>query len=77
MGLTAQEQLAESNEAHDMQDGACRKIVQLEAIIFQETSKESVGSESYASQKERNEAHPLPFRRIGEILRQFFAIEGS
>ena len=60
-----------------MQDGAWREIVQLEAVILQETSKERMDRESYASQKERNEAHPLLFRRIGEIFRQGFAIEGS
>ena len=60
-----------------MQDGAWRQIVQLEAIILQETSEERVDRKPYASQKEGNEAHPLLFRRIGEILRQGFAVDGS
>ena len=51
-----------------MQNGAWRQIVQLEAIILQETSEERVDRKSNASQKEGNEAHPLLFRRIGEIL---------
>ena len=60
-----------------MHDGAWCQIVQLEAIILQETSEERVDRKSYASQKEGNESHPLLFRWIGEILRQGFTIEGS
>ena len=60
-----------------MLDGAWRQIVRLEAVILQETSEERVDRKSYASQKEENEAHPLLFRRVGEILRQGFAVEGS
>ena len=40
MGLAAQEQLAESDEARDMQNGAWHEIVQLEAIVFHNPSKE-------------------------------------
>jgi hypothetical protein len=59
-----------------MQDGAWRQIVQLETVILQEASEKRVDRESYASQKEGNEAHPLLFRRIGEILRQGFTVVG-
>jgi hypothetical protein len=59
-----------------MQDGAWHQIVQLETIILQEASEERLDRESYASQKEGNEAHPHLFRRIGEILREGFTVVG-
>ena len=42
MGLAAEEQLAKSDEASDVQNGARCEIVQLEAIVLQETSEERV-----------------------------------
>ena len=53
MGLAAQEQLAKSNEARDMQDGAWRQIVQLEAVILQETLRNGwIGNPTPLKRKE-------------------------
>ena len=49
MGLDAQEQLAKSYKARDVQNGGRCKVVQLEAIILQETSEERVDWKSNAS----------------------------
>ncbi len=51
--------------------------MQLEAVKLQEPTEERVDRESYAPQNERNEAHLLLFRKIGEIFCQGFAIKGS
>ena len=61
MGLAAQEQLAKSNIARDVQNGARCEIVQLEAVVPQDTPEERMDWESNASQKKRHEAHSLPF----------------
>ena len=42
VGLAAQEKLAKSEKPRDMQDGGRSKVVQLEAVVLQETSEERV-----------------------------------
>ena len=77
MGLAAQEELAKSDVTRNVQDGGWGKIVQLEAIILQKPSEEWVNWKSHAPQQIGDEAHSFSHRRIGEILRLGFAVEGS
>ena len=51
--------------------------MQLEAIILQKPSEEWVNWKSHAPQQLGDEAHLFSHRRIGEILRLGFAVEGS
>ena len=42
MGLNAQEQFAQSDVSHNMQNGGGGEVVQLEAIVFQQPSEEQM-----------------------------------
>ena len=77
MGLTAQEQLAKSNKTRDVQDGGRSEVVQLEAVILQESSEERVDWKPDASQQVGCEAHPFPPSWIGEFFCQNFTCEGG
>jgi hypothetical protein len=49
VGFTAQEKLAKGTKTRDVQDRGRREVVQLEAIILQESSKERVDWKPNAS----------------------------
>ena len=51
--------------------------MQLEGIILQKTLEEWVNWKSHAPQQIGDEAHSFSRRRIGEILRLGFAVEGG
>ena len=73
VGFTAQEKLAQGNKTRDVQDRGRREVVQLEAVILQESMEERVDWKPDASQQVRYEAHPFPPSWIWENFRQNFA----
>ena len=51
--------------------------MQLEVIVLQNPLEEWVNWKSHATQKIGDEAHSFSRRRIGEILRLGFSVEGG
>ena len=54
MGLDAQEQLAESYEARDVQNGGGREVVKLEAVELQQPSEKRLNWKSESSHQIRD-----------------------
>ena len=77
MSLTAQKQLAKGYEAHDMQYGGRRKVVQLEAVELQKPSEKRMNWETEPSYQIRDKAYPLSFGGIRDALRLLSAVIGG
>ena len=65
MGLNAQEQLAKSYIACDMQDRGGCEVVELESVELQEPAEERMYWESESPYQIRDEAYSLPLLGLG------------
>ena len=65
MGLDAQEQLAKSYKARDVQNGGRCKVVKLESIELQEPPEKRMNWKSEPSYQIRDKAYPLSFGGLG------------
>ena len=77
MGLDAQEQLAKSYKARDVQNGGRREVVKLESIELQEPLEKRMNWKSERSYQIRDKANPLSLGGIGKALRLLSAIIGG
>ena len=68
MGLDAQEQLAKSYKARDVQNGGRREVVKLESIELQEPPEKRMYRKSESPYQVGDEAYPLSFGGIGDAL---------
>ena len=69
MGLNAQEQLTQSYEARDVQNGGRCKVMKLESVELQEPAEERMYRKSEPPYQIGDEAYPLPFVWIWGNLR--------
>ena len=77
MGLDAQKQLTKGYEAHNMQYGGRRKVMQLEAVELQEPPEKRMNWKSEPFYQIRDKAYPLSFGGIGDALRLLSTIIGG
>ena len=77
MGLDAQEQLAKSYKARDVQNGGRCEVVKLEYVELQEPPEKRMYWKSESSYQIRDKAYPLSFGRIGDALRLLSALIGG
>ena len=77
MGLDAQEQLAKSYKARDVQDGGRCEVVKLESIELQEPPEKRMYRKSESPYSIGDEAYPLSFGGIGDALRLLPALVGG
>ena len=76
MGLDAQEQLAKSYKARDVQNGCRCEVVKLESVELQEPPEKRMNRKSEPSYQIRDKAYPLSFGGIGDALRLLSTIIG-
>ena len=77
MGLNAQEQLAKSYKARDVQNGGRCKVVKLESVELQEPPEKRMYGKSESPYQIRDKAYPLSLRGVGEALRLLSTIIGG
>ena len=77
MGLDAQEQLAKSYKARDVQNGGRCEVVKLESVELQEPPEKRMNWKSEPSYQIRDKAYLLSLRGIGTALRLLSAIIGG
>ena len=69
MSLNAQEQLAKSYTARDVQNGGRCEVVKLESVELQEPPEKWMNWKSEPSYQMRDTAYPLSLGGIGKALR--------
>ncbi len=77
MGLDAQEQLAKSYKARDVQNGGRCEVVKLESVELQEPPEKRMYGKTESSYQIRDEAYPLSSGGIGDALRLLPTLVGG